>query len=157
MVDLRRLRRADIPRLRQFWIDRWAGDFVIVHGERFEPGHVPGFVACDWIGVVTYVIRSADCEIVSLDSLTHQRGIGTVLLEAVAAEARRQACSRLVVTTTNDNLNALGFYQRRGFGIALVRPGAVDESRLLKPAIPWIGEGGIPLHDEIELDLQLKP
>ena len=65
--------------------------------------------------------------------------------------------SRLVVTTTNDNLNALGFYQRRGFGIALVRPGAVDESRLLKPSIPWIGEGGIPLHDEIELDLQLKP
>jgi len=140
----------------RFWTDHWAGEFVIAHGERFEPGQMQGFVASDWIGVVTYVIRGADCEIVTLDSLAPGKGTGTALVESVAAEARGHACSRVVVITTNDNLNALGFYQKRGFDIVLVRRGAVDESRLLKPSIPLIGEGGIPLHDEIELELQLK-
>jgi ribosomal protein S18 acetylase RimI-like enzyme len=156
MVDLRRLRRDDLPRLRQFWIEHWAGEVVVAHGERFEPEQVQGFVSYDWIGVATYMIRGADCEIVTLDSLTPGRGIGTALVEAVIADARRHACGRLVVTTTNDNLHALGFYQKRGFGIALVRRGAVDESRLLKPSIPLIGEGGIPLHDEIALELRLR-
>jgi hypothetical protein len=48
----------------------------------------------------------------------------------------------LRVTTTSDNLNALRFYQRRGFRITEVRPGAVDESRLIKPSILLIGEYG---------------
>jgi GNAT superfamily N-acetyltransferase len=156
MVNLRRLRRDDLPRLRQFWIEHWAGEFVIAHGERFEPEQVQGFVASDWIGVVTFMLRGANCEIVSLDSLTPGKGIGTALVEAVAAEARRHGCSRVALTTTNDNLNALRFYQKRGFSMARVRRAAVDQSRLLKPSIPRIGEGGIPLHDEIELELLLK-
>jgi GNAT superfamily N-acetyltransferase len=156
MIKLRRLRRDDLPRLRQFWIDHWAGEFVMAHGERFEPDRVQGFVAPGWTGVVTFMIRGADCEIVSLDSLTPGNGIGTALVEAVAAEGRQQRCSRVAVTTTNDNLNALGFYQKRGFSIVQVRRAAVDKSRLLKPSIPRLGEGGIPLHDEIELELPLK-
>jgi GNAT superfamily N-acetyltransferase len=156
MVELRRLRRDDLLRLRQFWIEHWAGDFVIAHGERFEPEQVQGFVASDWIGVVTFIICGAECELVSLNSLTPGKGIGTALVEAVTAAALRQNSTRLVLTTTNDNLNALGFYQRRGFSISLVRRGAVHETRILKPSIPPIGEGGIPLHDEIELELQFK-
>ena len=156
MVKLRRLRREDLPRLRQFWIEHWAGESMIAHRETFEPGQVQGFVAPDWIGLVTYIIRGANCEIVSLDSLTAGKGIGTALVEAVAAEARRHGCGRIVATTTNDNLRALGFYQKRGFSIALIRRGAIDESRLLKPSIPRLGEGGIPLHDEIELELPLR-
>ena len=58
----------------------------------------------------------------------------------------------LRVTTTNDNLDALRFYQRRGFRIIAVRPGAVDESRRIKPSISAIGEYGIPIRDEIELE-----
>jgi GNAT superfamily N-acetyltransferase len=156
MVELRRLRRDDLPRLREFWIEHWAGEFVILHGERFEPEQVEGFVASDWTGVVTYMIRGVNCEIVSLDSLTPRRGIGTGLVEAVVAEARRNECRRVAVTTTNDNLNGLRFYQKHGFGIVLVRRGAVDQARLLKPSIPLLGEGGIPLHDEIELELKLR-
>jgi GNAT superfamily N-acetyltransferase len=156
MEDLRRLRRDDLARLRQFWIDHWAGEFVMAHGERFEPDQVQGFVSSDWAGVVTFMIRGADCEIVSLDSLMPGKGIGTALVEAVTADARRHGCSRVAVTTTNDNLNALGFYQKRGFSIAMIRPAAVDDARLVKPSIPRTGQGGIPLHDEIELELPLK-
>ena len=32
-----------------------------------------------------------------------------------------------------------------------VRPGAVDEARLLKPAVPRIGDHGIPIRDKIDL------
>ena len=60
------------------------------------------------------------------------------------------------MTTTNDNVDALRFYQRRGFRIAEIRPGAVDRSRAsVKPSIPLLGEYGIPLRDEIDLSRDL--
>jgi hypothetical protein len=62
----------------------------------------------------------------------------------------------LRVTTTNDNLNALRFYQRRGFRMTEIRPGAVDKARYLKPSIPLAGEFGIPIHDEIELERRIQ-
>ena len=60
------------------------------------------------------------------------------------------------LVTTNDNVDALRFYQRRGLRISGLRIGAVDESRArLKPQIPEIGAYGIPLRDEIELSKEL--
>jgi ribosomal protein S18 acetylase RimI-like enzyme len=53
------------------------------------------------------------------------------------------------VTTTNDNLNALRFYQRRGFRITRVRPGVVNEARHINPVV---GEYGILIRDEIDLE-----
>jgi hypothetical protein len=52
-------------------------------------------------------------------------------------------------------LNALGFYQKRGFEIVAVYCGAVNESRKRKPSIPLIGYNNIPLRDEIELEINL--
>jgi hypothetical protein len=43
-----------------------------------------------------------------------------------------------------------------GFHLAFVRLGAVDESRKIKPTIPAIGEYGIPVRDEIELELRIE-
>ncbi|MGD8245715.1 MAG: hypothetical protein PVG25_02965 [Anaerolineae bacterium] len=62
---------------------------------------------------------------------------------------------RIWLITTNDNLAALRFYQRRGFSLVAVHPGAVDQARTLKPEIPAIGHSGIPIRDEIELELPL--
>jgi Acetyltransferase (GNAT) family len=77
------------------------------------------------------------------------------LIEAAAQLARRQGCTRLWVITTNDNVDALRFYQRRGFCLVRVHRGAVDRSRAtLKPEIPAAGAYGIPLRDEIELEKQ---
>ena len=60
--------------------------------------------------------------------------------------------------TTNDNLAALRFYQRAGFRLLELRPGAVDEARaVLKPSIPETGNDGIPLRDEIDLVRELGP
>ena len=152
---LRRLTVGDAPRLLELWADAWAGDTLIVHGEVFRPEQLEGFVADDWAGVVTYLVRDSECEIISLNSLEPSRGVGSALIEAVVREARRHACRRVFLSTTNDNLRALGFYQRRSFAITALRPGALNEARRRKPAIPLIGENGIPLRDEIELEMRL--
>jgi hypothetical protein len=78
------------------------------------------------------------------------------MLAAVEALAAAAGCARLWVVTTNDNLGALRFYQRRGFRLRALRPGAVDASRAaLKPEIPVLGEHGIALRDELELEKPL--
>ena len=98
------------------------------------------------VGVATYVVDEDSCELLTLHAVTRLVGVGTALLSAVQAAARDAGCRRLWVVTTNDNLEALRFYQRRGFRLTLLRPGAVDRSReTLKPEIPRSGEHGIPL------------
>ena len=85
------------------------------------------------------------------------RGAGTALIEGLVRLLRTQEIAVLRVTTTNDNLSALRFYQRRGFRIVAMRRDAVAASRRLKPGIPDVGEYGIPIRDEIELALILGP
>lgn len=94
--------------------------------------------------------------ILSLDSLQPGMGIGTALIEAVRFCAIQQGCRRLFLTTTNDNIDAILFYQKRGFALANVRPGAVNASRLIKPEIPLIGYYGLPIRDEIEFEMILN-
>ncbi len=155
MAGLRRLTPEDLQRLRRFWIEHWGGDEMIVHGTVFHPAELEGFVNEDWSGVVTFSVRGSECEIISLDSLREGKGIGTALVQAVAEEARQRRCRRLFLSTTNDNLRALAFYQKRGFSLLQIRVGALQETRKLKPGIPEIGQNGIPLRDEIELELTL--
>lgn len=159
MASIYRLTAADLPQLRKFWKDQWDGEFVVAHGTIFRPENVSGFIALDdntWIGLVTYTFLETDCEIVSLDSLRENEGIGTALIEKVIEEAKVNQCLRVHLTTTNANLRALGFYQKRGFHLAVLRLNAVEEARGLKPGIPLIGENHIPLRDEIELEMMLS-
>jgi hypothetical protein len=48
MVTLRRVTPEDLPRLRRFWFEHWAGEEMIVHGEVFRPDQLQGFVSEDW-------------------------------------------------------------------------------------------------------------
>ncbi|MEW5718069.1 MAG: GNAT family N-acetyltransferase, partial [Chloroflexota bacterium] len=82
-------------------------------------------------------------------------GIGSALIDAVKLRARQAGCKRLWLITTNDNLTALRFYQKRGFTLAALHRNALEESRKIKPEIPLVGEHGIPLRDEIELEMML--
>jgi ribosomal protein S18 acetylase RimI-like enzyme len=108
------------------------------------------------VALLTYVVTGADCEVLTLHVDDRRRGLGSTLIAEVKEIARRAGCTRLWVLTTNDNVDALRFYQRRGFRLAAVRAGAVDASRtFLKPEIPAIGAHGIPIRDEIELEQEL--
>lgn len=107
-------------------------------------------------GVLTYDVVGTECEILTLHSAAQWGGAGTALVNAVRGVAARAGCRTLWVLTTNDNVDGLRFYQRRGFRLSALRPGAVDESRrTLKPQIPPVGFHGIPLRDEIELVMPL--
>jgi GNAT superfamily N-acetyltransferase len=130
-------------------------------GELVHPLDHRAFVAetpgGQMLGMLTYVPGQdwQQCEILTLHADHQWRGAGTALIEAAVQLARRQGCTRLWVITTNDNVDALRFYQRRGFCLVRVHRGAVDRSRAsLKPEIPPVGAYGIPLRDEIELERQ---
>jgi ribosomal protein S18 acetylase RimI-like enzyme len=108
------------------------------------------------VGVLTYVFEAERCEVLTLHATDRRRGIGTALVEQLERQVGSRGCRVLWVITTNDNVDALRFYQRRGFRLAQLHPGAVDESRRsLKPEIPVEGEHGIPIHDELELHKEI--
>ncbi len=136
----------------------FGGETVISRDIVHVPAELPGFIAVEGserVGLATFDIRGDRCELVTLDALCQWRGVGTALLEAVEKAACAAGCRILWVITTNDNLDALRFLQRRGFRITCIRCGGVDLIRQLKPGVPEIGHYGIPMRDEIELEKEL--
>ena len=128
-------------------------------GELLDPTGLPGLVAerdGERIGLLTYLVDGDQLEVFSLHSRVENAGAGSALLEAAAALAAGRGCRRLWLVTTNDNLHALGFYQRRGLRLCALHAGALDRDRALKPELPEINPGnGIPLRDLLELELPL--
>jgi N-acetylglutamate synthase-like GNAT family acetyltransferase len=145
------------------WVEEivrgWGADFVVTRGRKVYPQNLAGFVAETKenrrVGLVTYEITGDKCEIVTLDALQRFCGIGTALVRAVKNAAATASCRRLWLITTNDNLEAMRFYQRRGFTIAAVHVNAIEHSRRLKPSIAKIGCFNIPIRDEIEFEVWL--
>lgn len=144
----------------QAWIDRilierWGSRQIVVHNQVFDAGTLPALIAGESEGLATFVLHEdgTHSELITLDALTPCEGIGTALVQLL----QKEGFKALRVTTTNDNLAALRFYQRRGFCLASVRAGAVNAAQKIKPSIPLVGLHGIPLRDEIELVLSLAP
>ena len=134
-------------------------DTVARLGELVDARRHPALVAevdGEMVGVLTWVLRERSMEVLTLHAAPRWAGTGTALVAAAKRVADASGARRLWLVTTNDNIDALRFYQRRGFRLARVHAGAVDRSRaMLKPAIPQSGEHGIPIHDELELELLL--
>jgi len=109
------------------------------------------------VGLLTWVREGDDVQLLTLDSVLEGQGIGSALMLMAIEDCRRNDIRKIWLTTTNDNLGAIGFYQRLGFRITAVNVGAVDEARKLKPQIPETGYKGISIHDEIVLELNIEP
>ncbi|MHA2425322.1 MAG: GNAT family N-acetyltransferase, partial [Candidatus Thorarchaeota archaeon] len=107
------------------------------------------------VGLLTFKVDDRQLEIVTLDSLMEGVGIGTALVDHTIADAKKKKCNRVWLVTTNDNTDALRFYQRRGFVLQKINRGAIEESRRLKPSIPHVGNHGIPIRDEIVMEYML--
>lgn len=161
MVDIRPIEPADRAEVERIQLEMWGSPICVAHGEVFRPADLPGFIAEDAgkvVGMLTYQQQDpTTVEVVTLDAVWRHAGIGTALLDAAATAAASTGATRLVLTTTNDNVDALRFYQRRGFRLIALRPGALDETRKLKPAVSRTGNYGIPLTDELELERPIQP
>jgi GNAT superfamily N-acetyltransferase len=130
----------------------------VTRGKVHDTSELPGFTAIvgdEPLGLATYRIHGDQCEMVSLNSLVEGIGIGSALVDAVAGQAREHGCRRLWLITTNDNLDAVHFYQKRGFHLVAVHRNALEQTRRLKPGLPLTGIDGIALRDEIELEMLL--
>ncbi|MCA9902385.1 MAG: GNAT family N-acetyltransferase, partial [Anaerolineae bacterium] len=129
--NLRAIVDADRPWLREFMRQQWGSEFVVSRGEKHEPALLPGFVAekdGQVVGVATYHVSGAACELMTIDSLVEGQGIGAALIDAIKTAARASGCVRLWLITTNDNIDALRFYQKRGFRLVAVYPDAIAQS-----------------------------
>ena len=158
MITIRNMTREDQPRVRKFWVERWGDETIVAHGDVYHVDTMDGFIAMDGreiVGLITLAHSDDGCEIVSIDSVHEEKGVGTSLLEAVIKAAREHGCKRLFLITTNDNLPALGFFQKRGFELSALHRGAVNESRKIKLSIPLTGHDEIPIRDELELEMNL--
>jgi GNAT superfamily N-acetyltransferase len=158
-IIIQPLNIADREWVSEFMLEHWGSNKAISRGVVYYPQDLPGFVALyerEKVGTVTYNNTGTSCEIVTINSIHPFSGVGTALIEAVRDIALKSGCQRLWLITTNDNMNALRFYQKRGFELVAIHRNALDISRKLKPEIPLTGNDGIPLRDEIELEMILK-
>ena len=141
--------------------ESWGSANIATRGRLVDASRIPGFVAVagsgDRLGLLTYEVHSGECEIVTMNSLQRGVGIGQRLIRKVVEYAKEAGASRVWLITTNDNTDALRFYQKAGFRIVAVRRDATSLARRIKPEIPVIGENGIPIRDEIELELIESP
>jgi ribosomal protein S18 acetylase RimI-like enzyme len=154
--ELHKIKDDDRPWVKRYIKGHWGSSLIIVHGLEYESDKMEGFYAIDKngkkIGLATYHIKDQDCQIVTLNSDAENQGVGSTLLNAVKNTAIDKFCKRLWLITTNDNIEALRFYQKFGFVITGIKINEVERSRVFKPEIPKIGLHDIPIRDEIELE-----
>ncbi|ARA99578.1 MULTISPECIES: GNAT family N-acetyltransferase [Geobacillus] len=148
-------KQLDRALVNQFFTDHWGSPEMVVSTGVYHCNELDGFAAVEngqrIVGLITFLIRENECEIISLDSIVENQGIGSALLRAAETWARQQRCAAVRLITTNDNLHALRFYQKRGYQIVNVFPNAVDKARQIKPSIPFMSPDGIPIRDELLL------
>src|SRR5215510_15425556 len=128
----------DLLFIREELIRNWHDTGIWSLGQRYQADELPGFVAIDEsngrdepIGLVTYFIHPGGWqgEVMTLSSRREDSGAGTALLKAATDALRAAGCKRAFLTTTNDNLRAIGFYQKRGWRLAALHKGVIEEAR----------------------------
>lgn len=144
----------------KFFVEHWGSPEMVVSSGIYHCDQLNGYASLnkdnEINGLITYIIKGEICEIISLDSIEERKGIGTSLVNRVESIAKTKKCKYVNIITTNDNLNALAFYQKRGYRIIGIEIDAVEKARRIKPEIPLVSDEGIPIKDEILLAKELN-
>jgi N-acetylglutamate synthase-like GNAT family acetyltransferase len=119
------------------WIERvltvhWGGRVTVVNEQTIDLLSLSTLVAGKQDGIAIFKV-APQAELLLLHAMQINVGIGSALLNHLTLRLFEQRVKQLWVTTTNDNLQAIAFYERRGFRLEAVRAGAVDRARRCKP------------------------
>lgn len=157
LTEYRKVEEKDRNWIENLMQKEWGSRMIVTRGKIHDTRNLEGIISetsGKRTGVLIYNINNEECEIIVLNVLLEGKGIGTKLLEEVKKVAQQNNIKRVWLITTNDNLKALEFYKRKGFKVVAIHKDAVNKSRKLKPEIPMIGENGIPIQDEIEMEFR---
>lgn len=153
-MNIDEINESNRQRAKEFFVQHWGSPIMVIASGTYNCSELEGYMAIDeseqTIGLITYMNRERCFEILSLDSVVEKRGVGTALMVAVETLAKQKGAKAIHLVTTNDNLHALGFYQKRGYVLYKLHKDAVKKARLIKPEIPFVAENQIPIRDEIE-------
>lgn len=158
-IEFRAIEAKDVEVVANFIETNWGSPAIVSKGKFHNVKNLAGFMIAkdnDILGLVTYHVKDGECEIVSLDSVIENKGIGSKLVDHIVDLAKEERWSRVWLITTNDNTRAIRFYQKKGFNMKALYLNAIDYSRKIKPQIPAIGYDGIPIRHELEFELILN-
>jgi len=135
----------------------WGEEEQLTFDRKFIVAELPAYLAKsggDVIGFVSFAELRDAIIIVALGILPQYQnaGVGKSLIEKVEAETKRLGKKKLLVSTSNDDLPALAFYQSLGFQIYEVKPNVIAE----KHGMVLKGIGGLPIRDELRLQKLLQ-
>jgi len=151
--------KTDFEWIKELYTRTWSGDICVSRGKVQKVDDFTGGFVAETGGqntmFITYTVTGPEVEITGIVSLKEKSGVGSALVKAVIEMAKKQKLKKVCLVTTNDNLNGIGFWQKRGFKLVKVYPGSMEYVRKIKPAVPLIGENGKPLRDELELEMIL--
>ena len=153
---IRAIEKQDAEFIEKSLEKNWGSVKIVTRGKLYDTSKLPGFLAEgeeQIFGFITYRIDENEVEIISLNSFKERIGVGSSLIDAVKKVACSRSIKRIWLITTNDNYPAVSFYQRRGFRVKAIYKNAIEQSRKLKPEIPVTGIGGVPIRDEIEMEM----
>lgn len=155
-VLVREATETDRAAARELFARDFGRTKIVAFGEVMDIDQMPALVAvmhADPSGALAYRIHGDALHIVALatDPMWQRSGVGGHLVAEAELYARRLKLARLVVATTNDNLPALYFYQRRGYRLTDLVPNSITTHT--RQEVP--GFAGIPVRDEVRLEKRL--
>jgi GNAT superfamily N-acetyltransferase len=157
-LAIRQAAAGDLPRIEELSIHFWDETVVDCFCRKYDVLACPAFLACDSeevVGLACYAIEPEwdAVVLVLLNALPdfQGRGAGRLLLDSLCSAAVQDGLVRILVATSNDDLPALALYQRYGFQITGVSPGLIARHH----GAEFPGFSGIPIRDEIQLELRL--
>lgn len=143
-------------KIREFVQRFWGEQEQLTFDKRFVVAELPAYAAKvidQMIGFISFADLDEAAIIVALGIQPKYQGfgIGKSLIKKVETEAKRLQKKKLLVSTSNDDLPALAFYQSLGFQIYEVKPNVIAEKHggILK------GIGGLPIRDEMRMQKAL--
>jgi ribosomal protein S18 acetylase RimI-like enzyme len=145
--------------LARFLTQKWGHDGVVVMGKVWTSKDLNVISAYDdkdqLLAIAGWVIKGDTLLLASIDSIFERNGVASVLIDAIIAHARSPSAKRVRAVVTNDNFEAMRFYQRRDFRFTALYVNAADAYRAIFQDTPKTGYYGISIRDTLELELVL--